>query len=49
MGFATYVTIHSKLLMQKPWKMQIDWDVPFEIDLSNEWMGIAQDMNQLLI
>ena len=47
MGFATPVTIRSKLLMQKLWKTQIDWDVPLEADLSNEWMSITQDMNQL--
>lgn len=47
MGFATPVTIRSKLLMQNLWKIQIDWDLPLETDLSDEWMSIAQNMNQL--
>ena len=47
LGFATPVTIHSKLLMQRLWKMQVDWDEPLETDLSSEWLSIAQDMSQL--
>ena len=47
LGFAMPVIICSKLLMQKLWKMQVDWDEPLETDLSSEWLSIAQDMSQL--
>ena len=47
MGFVTPVTIRFKLLMKNLWKIQVDWDTPLEMDLSSEWMSIAQDMNQL--
>ena len=46
-GFATPVTIHSKLLIQKLWQMKIEWNEPLETDLNREWLSIAKDMNQL--
>ena len=46
-GFATPVTIRSKLLIQKLWQMKIEWDEPLETDLNREWLSIAKDMNQL--
>ena len=47
LGFATPITIRSKLLIQTLWKMKIAWDEPLEADLSREWLNIARDMNQL--
>ena len=41
------VTIRSKLLIQKLWKMKIEWDEPLAADLNREWLNIAKDMNQL--
>ena len=35
-GFATPVTIRSKLLIQKLWQMKIKWDEPLEADLNRE-------------
>lgn len=46
-GFATPITIRSKLLMQKLWKMKIEWDEPLEADLNREWLSIAKNMNQI--
>ena len=46
-GFATLVTIHSKLLIQKLWQLKIKWDEPLQADLNREWLSIAKDMNQL--
>ena len=47
LGFATPITIRSKLLIQTLRKMKIAWDEPLEPDLSREWLNIATDMNQL--
>ena len=46
-GFATPVTIHSKLLIQRLWQIKIEWDEPLEADLNREWLSIAKDLNQL--
>ena len=46
-GFAVPVTIRSKLLMQKLWKMKTEWDEPLEPTLISEWQSIVEDVNQL--
>ena len=47
LGIATPVTIQAKLLIQKIWTTQIEWDEPLGAELAKEWQQIADDLCQL--
>ena len=47
LGIATPVTIQAKLLIQKIWTAQIEWDEPLGAELAKEWQQIADDLCQL--
>jgi len=46
-GIMTPVTIRAKILIQKIWTRQIEWDEPLGIELAKEWQEIAGDLDQL--
>jgi len=46
-GIAAPVTIQAKLLIQKIWTAQIEWDEPLGEELAKEWQQIADDLRQL--
>jgi len=43
----TPVTIQAKILIQRIWRQQIEWDEPLGTDLAKEWKGIAEYLSQL--
>ena len=46
-GLTAPVTIQAKLLIQKIWTQNIEWDEPLGSDLTQEWHQIATDLCQL--
>ncbi|GIY37243.1 DUF1758 domain-containing protein [Caerostris darwini] len=44
LGWLSPITIHSKLLMQKLWKYQLQWDEIVPPDIANEWKALLKDI-----
>ncbi|GIX74227.1 hypothetical protein CDAR_236591 [Caerostris darwini] len=44
LGWLSPITIQSKLLMQKLWKYQLQWDEIVPPDIANEWKTLSQDI-----
>ncbi|GIX96405.1 DUF1758 domain-containing protein [Caerostris darwini] len=44
LGWLSPITIHSKLLMQKLWKYQLQWDEIVPPDIENEWKTLSTDI-----
>ncbi|GIY35135.1 hypothetical protein CDAR_206901 [Caerostris darwini] len=44
LGWLSPITIQSKLLMQKLWKYQLQWDEIVPPDIANEWKTLSKDI-----
>ncbi|GIY25080.1 DUF1758 domain-containing protein, partial [Caerostris darwini] len=44
LGWLSPITIQSKLLMQKLWKYQLQWDEVVPPDIAIEWKALSQDI-----
>ena len=43
----TPVTIRSRILLQRAWKLKIGWDEPLPDEFHNIWKTLAEDLSQL--
>ena len=47
LGFCTPVTVRGKILLQRAWKLTINWDEPLPSDITDIWTTLAEDLCQL--
>jgi len=47
LGLVGPIVIRAKILMQKLWQLQCDWDKPVPIEVKNEWKSYLSSLNYL--
>ena len=48
LGYLAPVTVQAKLFLQRLWQHKITWDKPLENILKNDWLTIAQEIEDAI-